>query len=76
MAGNNPLRISGSAPKPSALVPLARKHPIGAGPFPQPLQRPKLPKIKNRIYTKSVLQDDPMQFTNSGFGDTGLTGES
>lgn len=33
-------------------------------------------KLKdNRIYKKSVLQQDPSQFTNVGFGNTGMTGE-
>jgi hypothetical protein len=33
-------------------------------------------KLKdNRIYKKSVLQQDPSLFTNEGFGDTGMSGE-
>lgn len=57
-------------------LPAPVKHPTGAGQFPSPMQKPKLPKIKDRIYTKSVIKDDPMKFTDFSFGQTGLTGES
>ncbi|HLL28975.1 MAG TPA: hypothetical protein VKT73_15165 [Xanthobacteraceae bacterium] len=40
------------------------------------LRPPKQPSLTKRIYTKAVAKQDPSEFGNSGFGDTGLTGES
>jgi hypothetical protein len=62
--------------KKATKIPAPVKHPTGAGQFPSPTQKPKLPKVKDRIYAKSVLRDDPMEFTGFSFGLTGLTGES
>jgi hypothetical protein len=62
--------------KQATKIPAPRKHPSGAGQLPSPMQKPKLPKVKDRIYAKSVLKDDPMEFADFSFGQTGLTGES
>jgi hypothetical protein len=43
------------------------------GAFPQE-RAPRLRAIKTRIYSKS--QVDPQIATSTGFGETGLTGES
>lgn len=52
-------------------VPAPRAKPAGAGKFPH-VTAPKLAPLKTRIYTKASLNEDPMKFTESGFGDTGL----
>lgn len=54
---------------------------FGRGPTSVPMPKMKgshsLNKIKDkRIYKKSVLQQDPSQFTNEGFGTTGMDGEN
>ena len=37
---------------------------------------PRLGAIKTRMYTKGVQKQDPTEFGDFGFGDTGMTGES
>ena len=37
---------------------------------------PKRSPLKSRVYTKSILREDPSEFGEFGFGDTGLTGSS
>lgn len=48
----------------------SRRAPV---PMPKRVAGAKRPK-DTRLYKKSVLRD-PMEFTNIGFGNTGMTGE-
>jgi len=50
-----------------------RRNPKGFGAMPR-APRPK--STNSRVYTKAVLRQDPSEFTDFGFGNTGLTGES
>lgn len=54
-----------------------RAKPKGSSLFPamRPPQNPGK-RIKKKIYTKGILNQDPSDFFNIGFGNTGLTGES
>lgn len=67
-----PKKLRTSVPKPRANPLGTRRNPKGFLPGPR-VQRPK---NNTRVYTKAALQSDPMQFTEVGFGNTGLTGES
>lgn len=58
---------------------MPRNNPLGTRRNPKGFvtgPRVPRPKQQTRIYNKAVAQQDPSMFTNVGFGNTGMTGES